>query len=112
MVAVRFRQAIILVSALLSTFPTEAKAEPATDRWWPAEVEQTLAKAGNNRSELEKALAGAPRDQRKGMAFLIANMPDSDLRSLRADFLLSNTTRTSTKNVTHGAKSFMICACR
>ena len=30
------------------------------------------------------------REQRKGMAFLIANMPDHDLRSLHADFLLQN----------------------
>ena len=36
-------------------------------------------------------MAGAPEDQRKGMAFLVANMPDRDLKSLRADFLLENT---------------------
>ena len=65
---------------------------PAQDNeaWWPAEVEQSLANSGKNRAELEKALSAVPADQRAGMAFLIANMPDNDLRSLRADFLLEN----------------------
>src|SRR5207253_8106271 len=36
-------------------------------------------------------LTGVPKDQRKGMAFLVANMPDADLTSLKADFLLTNT---------------------
>ena len=30
-------------------------------------------------------------EQRKGMAFLVANMPARDLETLQADFLLSNT---------------------
>jgi transglutaminase-like putative cysteine protease/predicted esterase len=67
-----------------------AAAPPAKAGPWPAEVERALARAGANRPELVKALHGAPVDQRKGMAFLIANMPDHDLRSLRADFLLEN----------------------
>jgi predicted esterase len=62
--------------------------EPAKDL--PAPVEQALARAGKNRPELEKALAGAKGEQRRGMLFLIENMPDQDLRSLKADFLLEN----------------------
>jgi predicted esterase len=58
--------------------------------WWPADVEEALGRAAKNRPELEKALHATPADQRKGMAFLIANMPERDLRSLRADFLLDN----------------------
>ena len=57
---------------------------------WSDEVEKALKAAGNNRGELEKALAQAPKSQRKGMAFLVANMPDRDLKSLHADFLLEN----------------------
>jgi hypothetical protein len=56
----------------------------------PAEVEQALTRAGDNRAELVKALTAAPAEQRRGMAFLVANMPERDLRSLRADFLLEN----------------------
>ena len=84
------RKAVALV-ALLIAFPVATWADVQTDKWWPAEVEQALARAKNNRAELEKALVAVPRDQRKGMAFLIANMPDSDLLSLKADFLVSNT---------------------
>ncbi len=58
--------------------------------WWPDEVEQALKKAGDNRDELQNALTKTPEEQRKGMAFLIANMPDRDLKSLHADFLLEN----------------------
>ena len=59
-------------------------------RWWDKPVEEALAKAEGNRKELEAALNRSPKDQRKGAAFLVANMPASDLRSLKADFLLSN----------------------
>lgn len=64
-------------------------AEPQAT-WWSADVETALQRAKDNRSELEKALNAVPSDQRNGMAFLIENMPDSDLRSLKADFLLGN----------------------
>jgi len=69
-----------------------ASAMPAQDKeaWWSVEVEQSLTSSGKNRAELENALRAVPADQRVGMAFLIANMPDNDLRSLRADFLLEN----------------------
>jgi len=56
----------------------------------PAEVAQALQKAGDNRPQLQRALAETTGDERRGMEFLIANMPDSDLQSLSADFLLEN----------------------
>ena len=55
------------------------------------ELEAALAKAKANRPELEKALSTAPAEQQKGMAFLVANMPDADLATLKAEFLLTNT---------------------
>lgn len=55
------------------------------------DVEAALTKAGGNRPQLEKALKTAPAEQQKGVAFLIANMPDADLKSITADFLLTNT---------------------
>ena len=58
----------------------------------PGAVEKQLAKAKANRAELEKALAGVPKDERAGMEFLVANMPDADLASLKADFLIENHT--------------------
>src|SRR5205085_1261114 len=47
-------------------------------------------RAGDNRAEPEKALNLTPAGQRRGMAFLVANMPERDLRTLRGDFLLEN----------------------
>ncbi len=78
-----------LVFSSLATAASSGRApEPAQP--WPAEVEQALKKANKNRPTLEKALENVPKEQRKGLEFLIANMPDSDLISLREDFLLEN----------------------
>jgi poly(3-hydroxybutyrate) depolymerase len=77
-----------LAAALIASPGLAAAAPP--DAWWSDDVGQALAKAADNRPELEKALADVPRGQRKGMAFLIANMPDSDLKTLKADFLSTN----------------------
>jgi hypothetical protein len=76
--------AVVVAIAVASPF---LAAEP---NWWSDDVEQALKRAKGNRKELEKALLQVPKDQRKGMAFLIENMPDSDLTSLKADFLLTN----------------------
>ena len=81
------RTAFFVVLCLAS--PAVAQEAPA--KWWGADVEQALAKAKDNRAELEKALTDVPKDQRKGMAFLVAYMPETDLTSLKADFLLTNT---------------------
>lgn len=81
-----FLRATAILVALAFASPAFA-AEP---NWWSDDVEQALKRAKDNRKELEKALTDVPKDQRKGMAFLIENMPDSDLTSLKAEFLLTN----------------------
>ena len=53
-------------------------------------LEAALTRAGENRSELEAALNRAPEAQKEALAFLIRYMPQPDLRSLDADFLLEN----------------------
>lgn len=58
----------------------------------PEAVEKQLNKAKGNRAELEKALVGVPQGERAGMEFLIANMPDTDLLTLKSDFLIENHT--------------------
>ncbi len=77
---------LILLAAALGFAPL---AEQPTD-WWPAEVARALDRSGDNRAELVKALRTVPAEQRKGMAFLLANMPERDRKALRADFLLEN----------------------
>src|SRR2546423_1225944 len=79
-------------SVLLLSWLTLPRADAGDQkgRWWSDEVEQALAWAGDNRPELAKALAGVPRDQRKEMSFLLANLSEQDRKSLRAEFLLEN----------------------
>lgn len=54
------------------------------------EVELALDKSGENRSELLASIRECPVEQMDGLAFLIANMPERDLKSLTADFMLEN----------------------
>ncbi len=53
-------------------------------------VRSALDRAGENRAELERALGEVAAPRRGGLEFLIANMPEGDLRSLDAEFLLEN----------------------
>ncbi len=55
-------------------------------------LEACLVLAGENRGELEAALAQAPKEQREDLEFLIQHMPPSDLSSLSAEFLLEHLT--------------------
>lgn len=56
----------------------------------PIVIANVLERAGENKAELLDALKKVPEKQKKGLEFLIAHMPDKDLKSLKADFLLEN----------------------
>lgn len=51
-------------------------------------VEQALAKAGTNRAAMEDVLRRTPSGRLAGTRWLIAHMPERDLNTLGADFLL------------------------
>ena len=53
-------------------------------------VKEALRAAGENRAELIGAIKETDVEQREAMAFLIANMPPHDLKSLKKHFLLEN----------------------
>lgn len=53
-------------------------------------LESALELAGDNRPELDAALNGVDQAQKSGMQFLIENMPERDLKSLSAEFLIEN----------------------
>ena len=74
--------------ALLTTNLAAQRAEDGG--WWSPEVKSALGRAGDNRAELEKALKNVPEAQREEMAFLVAHMPERDLRRLKSEFLLTN----------------------
>ena len=82
---------IRFIALCVFVFATPSRHVAETPKpWWPDAVEKQLALAKGNRVELEKALNGIPNDQRKGMEFLVANMPVSDLTTLDSGFLKSN----------------------
>jgi len=56
----------------------------------PSYVLSAIDRAGANRQEISRAWAEVPADQKSGMAYLLEHMPEHDLRSLDADFLLEN----------------------
>ena len=78
----------LLLSALLVCRGAQA-AEPAA-KSQVGTVSAALAKAGDNRAEIQAALDRVPKDQAEGMRFLVIHMPPRDLRSLSAKFLLDN----------------------
>jgi hypothetical protein len=53
-------------------------------------VEGALARAGDNKPQIQQALADAPAEQQEAMRFLVAHMPQRDLKELKAEFLLEN----------------------
>ena len=53
-------------------------------------LDSAFVKAGENVTEIQKALNEAPKEQKEGMAFIISYMPKRDLTSLSAAFLLEN----------------------
>lgn len=70
--------AVPFLLSLAATLPQDA----------PDPLAAALARAGDNRPQLERALAEVPVQHRRSMAFLIEHMPEPDLRTLQADFLL------------------------
>lgn len=50
-----------------------------------------LDRAGDNRDQIERVLSEVPEDQAAGATWLLERMPERDLRTLDADFILENT---------------------
>lgn len=76
---------ITVVTVLLAAGSTLYGAE-----YSPA-IGQALRQAGTNRPQIEAAISRVQADRREGLEFLIVNMPERDLVSLTAPFLLENT---------------------
>ena len=55
-----------------------------------ADLSAAIDRAGQNKPQLLDALERVPAEQKEGMEFLIRWMPERDLKSLTADFLLEN----------------------
>src|SRR5262245_27633497 len=80
---------VLRLAALACLVATTLPAGAATN-WWSDTAAQALTRAGTNQAELTRALTDVPEAQREGMQFLVENMPDRDLRTLSANYLLSH----------------------
>lgn len=69
--------------------PTE-KAMALLPQEYRMQVMDALVRSGANAGELMKAILELDSEKRVALAFLLANMPGKDLKSLTADFLISN----------------------
>ena len=78
------------LSAVAGAGPAEPNTTVTVVTAQPAAVTQALDRAGANKAQLLDALNRVPPAQSPGLRFLIANMPDSDLQTLTASFLLEN----------------------
>ena len=56
----------------------------------PQISEERLSQAGENRPQIERALASGCADQRQAMHWLVQQMPRTDLTSLDSEYLLEN----------------------
>jgi hypothetical protein len=79
--------------------PTEAcqpgTVRPSASTWEDDDaldeaVAAALERAGTNAAELVRATRESPASQREAVCFLIANMPDVDLRTLSAAYIREN----------------------
>jgi predicted esterase len=78
------------VTALIIFAQLSSMGQNGASTRWPSSVESALARAGENRQELSRALVQVPADQREGLQFLIENMPEPDLKTLSSSFLLDH----------------------
>lgn len=77
------------VSAQKTSSPL-AKPEVESHSWWSSTVDQALERSEKNHGELLLALKEVPVDQRKGLEFLLENMPGEDLKHVSGAFLIRN----------------------
>ena len=83
-----FRFAIAL--STLTTVVASAQPHSPAPRLWSDTIEKRLVTAGTNRAAIVEAFASVSAERREGLGFLVENMPDNDLQSLSADFLVEN----------------------
>ncbi len=79
----------LLCCALLFSSSLPARAQENSSSI-PEKLKPFLEQAGENRVELEKAWRASDSEMQVGLAFLIENMPASDLIGLKADYLVEN----------------------
>ena len=70
--------------------PGHVVAELADTEVSDAQIQSALERSGDNRDQIEKALAASTPEQLRATRFLIAYMPERDLTSLSSKFINDN----------------------
>ncbi|MBK3519789.1 transglutaminase-like domain-containing protein [Carboxylicivirga marina] len=83
------RTSLIILSVLLAL--TACNKYPNVPKEYHSLLDVAISKAGQNSVEIKKAIESAPAHQKEAIAYLIAFMPERDLLTLNADFILENT---------------------
>lgn len=80
---------LLVLAALWTSVLGAAEPSRTSDRE-SREIAAALQRAGSNRGQIERALQQATEPLKPAMRFLVRYMPERDLQSLKADFLLDN----------------------
>lgn len=80
---------IALAVFAVSGCQTEYKGIPEN---YHSLLDSAFANAGQNTGELETVLQRVKKDRKEAAAFLLAYMPEKDLKSLSSDFILDQLT--------------------
>ena len=83
------KKLVILIATLCILWSYQTKY-PGVPEFYHTLLDSAMVKAGENAVELQTALTEAPNEQIEGMAFIISYMPQRDLTTLTAEFLLEN----------------------
>jgi len=81
---------IVLLLAIVGLLACCQSNYPGVPKEYHTLLDSAFSNVGTNAEELQLALDQAPKEQKEGMAFLISYMPERDLTSLSASFLLEN----------------------
>ena len=73
-----------------SPLTPQEKAMALLPKEYRMQVMDALVQSGANADEFMKAILELDSEKHGALAFLLANMPEEDLKSLNADFLISN----------------------
>lgn len=81
----RFLWFVVAFTALLFSCQSEY---PGVSEKYHSLLDSAFVKAGDNASELNQALEQSEKKQKEATTFLIAYMPEKDLKTLSSDFIL------------------------
>ncbi len=85
----KVKKLLIILSSVFVLWSCQSKY-PGVPEFYHVLLDSAMIKAGENAVELQTALAEVPKEQKEGMAFIISYMPERDLTTLSAGFLLEN----------------------